>query len=121
MKYIVPLIVIILFFVACGRDKKADEKMIITGTWLTPNPIDSLQSQGMTLRDDGSAVSVGMATLLYQHWKLSGDTLMLTYRSIGNRVSSVGTDSLRIVKLDSDSLVVSNGIDLIRYERSAFE
>ena len=111
----IAFLVIAAFFTACSG---GGEKGEIAGTWLMPNPIDPSQSQGMTLHGDGSAESVGMATLLYQSWKMTGDTLILTYESIGNRVSSTGTDSLRIIKLDSDSLVVSNGFDTVGYKRS---
>lgn len=130
LKKIISLIIIASSFAACSKRSGTEEKSIsgipdhgvspdslITGTWLTTNPIDSSQSQGMTLHADGSAASVGMATLLYQRWKMTGDTLILTYESIGNRVSSIGNDSLHIVKLDADSLVLSNWVEVVRFGR----
>ncbi len=80
----------------------------IKGTWLEPNPINSTELQGVTLNEDGSAVSVGMATLLFKTWILDGDKLMLSYESIGNKQTLEGTDTLKVEKLNADSLVLSS-------------
>lgn len=79
----------------------------IQGTWVEPNPIDSTQVQGVTLEQDGSAVSVGMETLLFKNWSMDDGVLLLGYESIGNGQAFEGTDTLKIDKLDADSLVLS--------------
>ncbi len=91
----------------------------ISGTWLEPNPIDLSDSQGVILKEDGSAESVGMATLLFKKWELSDDNkLLLTYESIGNRQTLKGVDTMQMEKLDADSLVLSrDGYVIWRFAR----
>ncbi len=85
----------------------------IMGTWVQPNPINASELQGMDLKEGGVASSVGMATLLFKSWVLAGDKLMLESQSIGNKQTLEGVDTLQIVKLDADSLVLSCSGDII--------
>ncbi len=78
----------------------------IVGTWTEPNPIDPTARQGLTLNEDRTAVSVGMATLLFKSWDLDGDVLVLNSESIGNGQTIEAADTMRIVKIDADSLVL---------------
>lgn len=90
----------------------------IQGTWVEPNPIDSTQVQGVTLEQDGSAVSVGMETLLFKSWAMDGDSLFLTFESVGNGQTFEGTDTLKVDKLNADSLVLSkNGNTVWKFGR----
>ena len=90
----------------------------IQGTWLEPNPIKASEMQGVTLEADGSAVSVGMATLQFKNWSLADGKVMLTAESIGNGVNAETTDTLQVVKLDADSLVLAqNGQVVWRFGR----
>ena len=50
-----------------------------------------------------------MATLKYETWSRKGDCLVLSGQSIGNGQTLQFTDTLRIVKVDSDNLVVERG------------
>lgn len=86
----------------------------IQGTWLEPNPIDSAERQGFTLNQDGTASSVNMATLEIRDWNLNNRVLILGYKSIGNGQSFEGQDTLNIVKLNADSLVLSRN-NIIRW------
>ncbi len=82
----------------------------IQGAWVEPNPIDSTQVQGMQLYQNGTASSIGMATLQFNAWNLTiPDTLILNATSVGNGQTIEGADTLTIVKLDADSLVLANG------------
>ncbi len=85
----------------------------IMGTWVQPNPINASEMQGMDLKEGGAASSVGMATLIFKSWVLSGDKLMLESQSIGNKQTLEGVDTLQIVKLDADSLILSRSGDII--------
>ncbi len=85
----------------------------IKGTWLEPNPINSSEFQGVTLNEDGTASSVGMATLLFKKWVMTDRNLLLAYESIGNKQTLEGTDTLKIEKLNSDSLVLSGSGEVI--------
>ncbi len=81
----------------------------IAGTWVEPNPIEEGQFQGMKLEPDGSASSVNMFTLVYRYWVLEGDKLILSGQSIGNKQTIDFTDTLKVLKLDDESLVLANG------------
>ena len=90
----------------------------VAGTWVEPNPISANSVQGFTLNQDGTASSVNMATLIFKNWVFDGQTLMLTSESIGNKQTFVTTDTLKVAKLDADSLVlVRNGDYMWRLAR----
>lgn len=81
----------------------------IQGAWGEPNPIDSAQVQGMQLNPNGTASSINMATLQFKAWNLTTpNTLILNATSIGNGQTVDGADTLTIVKLDADSLVLAD-------------
>lgn len=80
----------------------------IQGTWTEPNPIKPDEAQGFILNQDGTARSVGMATLLYESWNLDDNELTMNYKSIGNGQTLEGTDTLTIVKINADSLVLAD-------------
>lgn len=80
----------------------------IQGAWVEPNPIDSTAVQGVQLNQDGTASSIGMATLLFKGWNLTdANTLVLTGESLGNGQTIPVADTLRVDKLNADSLVLS--------------
>ncbi len=85
----------------------------VIGSWVTPNPINSKEVQGMRLKEDGTAVSINMATLVFQKWKMQDKTLILTSKSIGNKQEFECIDTLQINKLDADSLVLSQHGEII--------
>lgn len=83
----------------------------------------SLGDAGVTLEADGSAVSVGMATLQFKNWSLADGKVMLTAESIGNGVNAETTDTLQVVKLDADSLVLAQNGQVVwrfRAEKVSF-
>ena len=79
----------------------------IQGKWVEPNPINADEVQGFELKQDGTASSINMATLAFQQWNLENGELLLKSQSIGNGQTIEGTDTLRIDKLNADSLVLS--------------
>ncbi len=85
----------------------------IAGTWVQPNPIKPQEMQGFILNQDGTASSVNMATLIFKNWILKDATLLLTSESIGNRQTIKSTDTLKIVKLDADSLILSRSNEIL--------
>ncbi len=85
----------------------------IKGTWVEPNPINAKEVQGVILKDNGDAESVGMATLIFKSWVLSGNKLMLTSESLGNKQTLRGVDTLQIDKLDADSLILSSNGNVV--------
>ena len=101
---------------SCKSDKAAEPAAMpaadlqpaftLEGSWAEPVPGMEEQTQGFTLHEDGTAVSINMATLQYQEWSASGDTLVLTGKSIGNGQTIDMADTLLIVSVSADSLVV---------------
>lgn len=99
-----------------GKIRKASDLVItkhapfyyIVGSWVEPNPINPKESQGIALNADGTASSIGMATLLFKNWQLENNHLLLTGESIGNKQTLIGVDTLQINKLDADSLILSD-------------
>lgn len=82
----------------------------IQGTWTEPNPIDTAAVQGFRLNADGTAASIGMETLLFENWNLADTkTLILSGKSVGNRMTIPMADTLAVDRLDADSLVLSSG------------
>ena len=58
------------------------------GIWLEPVPGQPGEVQGFTLHGDGTAESINTATLQHEYWRLEGDTLVLTGKSVGNGVTT---------------------------------
>lgn len=85
----------------------------IQGTWVEPNPINPKEIQGFTLNQDGTASSVNMATLLIKRWNMNNKTLTLRYESIGNRQTITGTDTLNVIKINADSLVLAQDSNVV--------
>lgn len=85
----------------------------IQGTWVEPNPINPKEMQGFTLNQDGTASSVNMATLLIKRWNMNNKTLTLRYESIGNRQTITGTDTLNVIKINADSLVLAQDSNVV--------
>lgn len=85
----------------------------IQGSWVEPNPINANEVQGFKLNDDGTASSINMATLLFKSWNLEDKTLILGYESIGNKQTIEGNDTLNVVKLNADSLVLSSNGEIV--------
>lgn len=83
----------------------------LVGSWVEPNAADPHWSEGFTLREDGTASSINMATLTYRSWVLQGNRLALEAISTGNHTSSTGTEAYT-VRAVSDSeldLIDSSG------------
>lgn len=94
---------------------KSGHKALV-GNWVQVLPADIPFIQGVTLNSDGSAESIGMATLQYKKWKTEGKQLYLWGKSIGNGATFKFVDTLTIEKLSRDSLIVRNSGDgALRY------
>ncbi len=78
--------------------KAENSKNPLTGSWVQPNPINEKEVQGFTLKNDGTASSINMATLVYKKWWTEKDKLILVIESIGNGSSSIDTTQYDILK-----------------------
>lgn len=79
------------------------------GTWIEPIPGQPGDVQGFTLRGDGTAESINTATLQHEHWRLEGDALVLTGKSLGNGATldfearyTIALDPQRMRLVDAD-------------------
>lgn len=107
--------ILAIILAACGGNKKADT---VVGAWVMPIEGQPGEMQGIDIKEDGTASSINMATLIYQSWDQNGDDLYLTVKSIGNGMTIEGVDTLKIEKLTADSLILeSNYGYTLRYAR----
>lgn len=99
----------LLLFAACNTEKKTvptESSSELVGNWIEVMYANPQIIQGVTLKADGSANSIGMKTLLYERWQQIGDTLILSGKSVGNGQTLAFDDTLDIVRLTEDTLVV---------------
>lgn len=90
---------------ACGSNNEKD----LNGRWIEILPEGCGYSQGFELKADKSASSIGMSTLKYNSWKIADEKLLLSGESIGNGQTLQFTDTLEIVSLKNDTLVLKKG------------
>ena len=102
---------------SCASCGTGFQEKDLAGIWVQPVPGMALV-QGMELQEDGSARSVNTATLQYDSWKLDGKDLIINGKSIGNGVTSEFSDTLGIVKVTVDSLILMKGQLRLEYRKS---
>ena len=57
----------------------------IAGDWVECNNNEKIKiTQGFSLKNNGTAISINMATLQYDKWKIDNNTITLSGTSIGN-------------------------------------
>jgi hypothetical protein len=109
-------------FFSCNQTSKqettnaidADQKIEnftnqLLGSWVQTNPINDKEVQGFTLKNDGTAESINMATLLYKKWWTEEGKLVLITESIGNGSSSIDTTRYEIITNTNSILELKNG------------
>ena len=97
------LLLITLSFCACTEN----QQKVISGIWIEQIPQEINYSQGMNLKNDGTAESIGMNTLIYHKWEISGEKLILTGDTVSNGRIIPFLDSMNILKLNNDTLIVN--------------
>jgi hypothetical protein len=91
----------------------------LTGCWIEQVPKEIAYMRGMCLNDDGSAESIGMATLRYCYWRTEGDRLILDGESIGNGQTINFSDTLRIIDVAKDTLTLERRMNKVVYVRKS--
>ncbi len=97
---------------------KTDE---IIGSWTERIPgQDEGQTavQGVNIELNGKASSINMSTLVYESWSRSGESLILSGKSIGNGQTLSFSDTLKIERVSADSLILKRGAYEISYARA---
>lgn len=106
-KNFIPFIAIAVLCAACH------DKTTLTGDWIEPVPGTTNTIQGFSLKENGEATSINMATLQYKSWAQEDNRLILSGESIGNHQTISFSDTLKIFKLSEDSLILKKG-DLVK-------
>ena len=89
----------------------------LVGSWVQPNPINEKEVQGFTLKSNGTAESINMATLVYKKWWNEEGKLILVAESIGNGLSSMDTTKFEVIHNTSSILELKNGDYIDRYTK----
>ena len=109
--HVIPLLTVGALL-SCSQDQR------IVGKWVEPNPGGAIEGvQGFELKEDGTAASINMATLVYDGWRVSGKKLILSGESIGNGVTGRFADTLNIQRITGDTLVLGQGEATFVYTR----
>lgn len=97
------IIAIVILMMSCGSE---DGSKKFEGNWIEVMPVSLDVVQGVTLGAEGKANSIGMATLQYEKWKSEDDKLILWGKSIGNGQTIDFSDTLTVVSITADSLLL---------------
>lgn len=90
----------------------------LEGTWTQPIPGIPVTEQGFELHTDGTVSSVNMSTLQYESWlQPKPKTLVLKGMSLGNGCCSPFSDTLQVVRVTEDSLLLQRGSMTLSYTR----
>ncbi|MDX1365045.1 lipocalin family protein [Arenibacter latericius] len=81
------------------------DKDLLVGSWKDT----SKSALHFSLLKNGTARSDNMKTLLYKNWKVKGNQITFTIKSIGNGTSSIDTITYIIEKLTRDKLILRDG------------
>lgn len=94
----------VLAVAGCGRSVTEDD---LCGRWIEVVPEMTPYVQGIELNKDGTAESVGMATLRYSSWRLSGKQIILEGESIGNGQTIPFSDTMEVVSVGDGALTLA--------------
>jgi len=89
------------------------DKNLLIGSWLDA----SEAALHFSLFEDETSRSDNMKTLLYEKWRLEGNKLILTVKSIGNGNTSVGEEKYLIEELTDKKMVLKNGKRLLKFKK----
>lgn len=121
MKKLILIFLVIIGLSRCNQTKTESKTenaiILLTGSWVQPNPINEKEVQGFILQQDGKAISINMATLVYKKWWTEEGKLILVAESIGNHSLSIDTTSYEIVKNTNSILELKNGDFVDKYTK----
>lgn len=98
------ILIIAFLFASCTI--KSSQNIDFYGNWIEVMPSNPNIIEGFRLDSNGIAHTIGMATLQYNKWKLKDNHFIICGKSIGNGVSFEFTDTLDIIKITPDSLIL---------------
>lgn len=90
----------------------------IADIWLEMDTRGKVREDGFNLREDGTASSLNMATLLYEKWnRIGSDSLVLSGKSIGNKQTLEFSDTFQIAILNDTILELHKNKLRLMYHR----
>jgi len=89
------------------------DKNLLIGSWLDA----SEAALHFSLFEDETSRSDNMKTLLYEKWRLEGNKLILTVKSIGNDNTSVSEEKYLIEELTDKKMVLKDGKRLLKFKK----
>ncbi len=96
MKRNILFLLLLCFVASCNASKPENP---IVGHWVEFMPVNKQIVQGININSDGSASSIGMATLKYEKWSASNNQITFKGKSIGNGQTIEFTDTLDIIEV----------------------
>lgn len=100
--------VFFLFLVTACNVLKNENVNFFPGYWLEYTTPDRVFVQGFELKKNGTAQSIGMATLKYEAWRVEGPFLVLSGKSIGNGQTIAFSEKQEIVEINDNVLKLRN-------------
>lgn len=107
MKRFSFLIFLIFTTISCSSLNSKNTNLFY-GQWLEETTPNKSYIQGFELRPDGTASSIGMATLKYEAWSVNDTSLILTGKSIGNGQTIDFSDEWHILEISPSHLRMQN-------------
>lgn len=102
--------IFLAFFLGSCSSLENDNVGLFVGNWLEETSNRHFV-QGISLKADGTAASIGMATLKYEKWKLDGNKLILSGQSLGNGQTIDFSEKWQIIEINPHIMKIekSNG------------
>ena len=95
------LLLVMFFLAGCNPHKQEDP---LVGHWIELMPVNKHIVQGISLYPDGTAASIGMATLSNEKRTRNDKQLILEGKSIGNGQTIAFSETFDIVSVSADTL-----------------
>lgn len=110
------LLLLLLLFLAVSCKNSS-----MVGVWIEKLPEGTPYIQGIHLKENGEAEALGTKTLLYHRWKVTDKQLILSGESVGNGQTIQLSDTMDVLKLKNDTLVVRRKGNEVVYLRKGNE
>lgn len=106
---------LVVFLITACHQQPQDQ---ILGHWLEIMPVNRHIIQGITIKDKGTAKSIGMKTLQYESWKLENNKLTLSGKSIGNGQTIDFSETYDVIEISPETLKLGKfGMYQIEYKK----
>ena len=107
MKRVILLIALTSLLQGCKSTPTVTSRVITPiGRWSVASASSDTEFHGVELLEDGRARSINLVSVHYEQWMQRGDTLMLSGCSVARNEDSFFTDTMRILTLTHDKLVL---------------